>query len=90
MVSFVLREQSFDKLKQFVDAVRSTSPIIYGESLASPETILAYPPIMSHGSLPKDIRDSLGIVDGFFRLSVGFEDAEDIIAGLRAGLEVPD
>lgn len=86
VLSFTLKETAFEKLKHFVDTVRAHSPIVYGESLASPETILAYPPLMSHGSLPKDVRDSLGIVDGFFRLSVGFEDPEDIIAGLKAGL----
>ncbi|MDD5165249.1 MAG: PLP-dependent aspartate aminotransferase family protein [Candidatus Pacebacteria bacterium] len=88
VVSFELREHSFKKLKKFVDTVRAHSPIIYGESLASPETILAYPPLMSHKSLPKNVRESLGITDGFFRLSVGFEDVKDILEGLRKGLAV--
>ena len=86
VVSFELYEQDHKKLKRFVDRIRETSPIIYAESLASPETILAYPALMSHKSLPVDIRNSLGITDGFFRLSVGFEDPEDIIHGLREGL----
>ena len=86
-MSFELYEHSFNKLKKFVDTVREHGPIIYGESLASPETILAYPPLMSHKSLPKEIRESLGITDGFFRLSVGFEDPEDIIRGLKEGLK---
>ncbi len=42
---------------------------------------------MSHKSIPKDIRDSLGITDGFFRFSVGLEDVNDIIRGLEAGLQ---
>lgn len=86
VVSFVVKKKHVGKLKLFVDTVRKNSPIVYGESLASPETILAYPPLMSHKSLPADIRNSLGITDGFFRLSVGFEDSQDIIYGLEKGL----
>ncbi len=88
VISFELYEHSFRKLKRFVDTVRKYSPIIYGESLASPETILAYPPLMSHKSLPKSVRESLGITDGFFRLSVGFEDPADILEGLKKGLNI--
>ncbi len=88
VVSFELVETKLGKLKTFVDRLREVSPIIYGESLASPETILAYPPLMSHKSLPKDVRESLGITDGFFRLSVGFEDAEDILRGLNTALSI--
>lgn len=86
VVSFVLHEEGKDKLKKFIDAIRDNSHIVYGESLASPETIIAYPPTMSHGSVPRDVRYSLGITDGFFRLSVGLEAPEDIIIGLSAGL----
>lgn len=85
-LSFVVKNTS--NLKKFVDTLRENSPIIYGESLASPETILAYPPLMSHKSIPKEIRESLGITDGFFRLSVGFEDPEDIIRGFEVALKV--
>jgi cystathionine gamma-lyase len=86
VVSFELNENKFDNLKKFVDTVRANSPIVYAESLASPETIIAYPALMSHKSLPRDVRLSLGISDSFFRLSLGFEDSQDIIAGLKAGL----
>ena len=86
VVSFILKKNDFNSLKKFVDVVRKNSPIIYGESLASPESILAYPPLMSHKSLPIDIRESLGITDGFFRLSVGLENFEDIIFGIEKGL----
>ncbi len=88
VVSFELKTDSLPSLKKFVDDVRANSHIIYAESLASPETILAYPPLMSHKSIPGDVRKSLGISDSFFRLSVGFEDPEDIIRGLKAGLDV--
>lgn len=86
VISFVFKKSGKQSLKRFVDVLRAESPIVYGESLASPETIIAYPPHMSHGSMPRDVRESLGIVDGFFRLSVGLEDSEDIIRGLKAAL----
>ena len=88
VVSFILKKKNNTILEKFIDEIRKHSPIIYGESLASPETLIAYPPLMSHKSLPKDIRESLGITDGFFRLSVGFEDTTDIINGLEAGLKI--
>jgi cystathionine beta-lyase/cystathionine gamma-synthase len=87
VVSFELKATSFEELKKFVDTVRANSHIIYGESLASPESILSYPPLMAHKSVPKDVRESLGISDSFFRFSVGFENPEDIIRGLKAGLD---
>jgi cystathionine beta-lyase/cystathionine gamma-synthase len=68
-----------EKIKQFVDDVTSSGIIVYAESLASPETILAYPPLMSHKSMPDALRKALGISNGFFRLSVGFEDPDDIL-----------
>ena len=86
VLSFELTETRLEKLKTFVDFARKEGPIVYAESLASPETILAYPPLMSHKSLPSDVRRSLGIGDSFFRLSLGFEDVSDIIAGLSRGL----
>lgn len=87
VVSFELQDEFHDTahIKNFVDRVTRDSVIVYGESLASPETILAYPPLMSHKSLPQDVRFSLGITDGFFRLSLGFEDPNDIIDRLALG-----
>ena len=40
---------------------------------------------MTHASVPKETREKLGIADGFIRLSVGIEDAQDLIDDLRAG-----
>ena len=87
VVSFILKKKKHKDLKKFIDILRKNSPIIYAESLASPETIIAYPPLMSHKSIPKEIRDSLGITDGFFRISVGFEDSQDIIYGFDKALK---
>lgn len=74
--------------RKFVDAIIDETNIVFGESLSSPETLLCYPALMSHKSIPEAERLALGITDGFFRLSVGFEDVEEIIGGLKKGLEV--
>lgn len=89
VVSFELNDEyhSPEKIKAFVDAATNSGVITYAESLASPETILAYPPEMSHMSLPRDVRYSLGITDGFFRFSVGFEDTMDIWTSLQEGFK---
>lgn len=87
LLSFELKDEYHNSIKKFVDGVTENSPIVHAESLASPETILAYPPIMSHKSLPKYVRLELGISDGFFRLSIGFEDPIDIINGLEQGFK---
>lgn len=82
-ISFRLRVNDRKTLKKFVDECQQSGVIVFAESLASPETILAHPATMSHRSLTPDRRKQLGITDGFFRLSVGFEDPVDIIAALE-------
>ncbi len=72
--------------RKFVDTIIDETDIVFGESLASPETLLCYPALMSHKSIPEAERLALGITDGFFRLSVGFENAEEIIGGLKKAL----
>jgi cystathionine beta-lyase/cystathionine gamma-synthase len=42
---------------------------------------------MTHASIDKDIRDSLGISDNLLRLSIGIEDSEDLIADLKQALD---
>ncbi len=57
------------------------------ESLGGVESLIEHPAIMTHASIDKKIRDSLGISDGLLRLSVGIEDVEDIIEDLKQALE---
>ena len=57
------------------------------ESLGGVESLIEHPAIMTHASIHKKIRDSLGISDSLLRLSVGIEDAEDIIEDLKQALE---
>jgi len=57
------------------------------ESLGGVESLIEHPALMTHASLPPQVRASLGINDGLIRLSVGIEDVADLIADLRYALE---
>ena len=87
VVSFEINPEYKKSLKGFVEEVQKNDIITYGESLASPETLLAYPATMSHGSLTEQERIELGITSTFFRLSVGLESVDDVINELARGLK---
>ncbi len=57
------------------------------ESLGGVESLIEHPAIMTHASVPKAVREEVGIADGLVRLSVGIEDAEDLIADLQTALD---
>jgi len=57
------------------------------ESLGGVESLIEHPAIMTHASLPEDVRANLGIDDGLVRLSVGIESVDDLIAELAHALE---
>jgi cystathionine gamma-lyase len=56
------------------------------ESLGGVESLIEHPALMTHGSVPADVRATLGISDTLVRLSVGIEDPDDLIADLDAAL----
>jgi cystathionine beta-lyase len=58
------------------------------ESLGGVESLVCHPATMTHASIPKDIREKVGITDGLIRLSVGIEKVEDIISDLNAAIDV--
>ncbi len=58
------------------------------ESLGGVESLIEHPAIMTHASIPAEKRAVLGISDGLVRLSVGVEDADDLIADLAQALVV--
>jgi cystathionine gamma-lyase len=57
------------------------------ESLGGVESLIEHPAIMTHASLPEDVRADLGIDEGLVRLSVGIESVDDLIAELNHALE---
>src|SRR6201997_1407774 len=72
--------------RRFLNQVKVCS---LAESLGGVESLISLPAQMTHSSMPKEVRDAVGITDSLVRLSVGIEDVEDIIADLdRAVLYV--
>ena len=57
------------------------------ESLGGVESLIEHPALMTHASLPAEKREALGIDDGLVRLSLGVEDADDLIADLDQALQ---
>lgn len=57
-------------------------------SLGSVDTLVEHPASMTHAVMPRETRESLGISDGLVRVSVGIEDANDILEDFERGLEV--
>jgi cystathionine beta-lyase len=74
---------SGERAKRLMNKV--TIPLV-AVSLGAVESILSYPPMMSHAAMPKDVRAERGITDGLLRYSVGLEDIDDIIADLEQAL----
>ncbi len=56
------------------------------ESLGGVESLISIPAQMTHASVPKDLREAMGVTDGLVRLSVGIEDQEDLIEDLAQAL----
>jgi cystathionine beta-lyase/cystathionine gamma-synthase len=56
------------------------------ESLGGVESLICHPVTMTHGAIPKDVRDSRGVTDGLLRFSVGIESQLDIIADIEQAL----
>ena len=77
MISFEL-DGAYD-IRAFFRAVRLTA---LAESLGGVESLLDHPASMTHASIPKEIRERVGITDGLIRLSVGIEDVRDLIADI--------
>jgi len=82
MVSFELEDM--EAVKRFLD---SLAVFTLAESLGGVESLISNPASMTHASIPREERGARGVQDGLVRISVGVEDAEDLLADLRQGLE---
>ena len=83
MISFTLKG---NKLDDALEIVQKTNIFALAESLGGVESLIGHPVSMTHASIPKEEREKTGVVDSLIRLSVGVEDAEDIIEDLRQAL----
>ena len=82
MLSFTLRGPAGRAL----DFVKRTKLFSLAESLGGVESLISIPSRMTHGSIPKEERERRGVTDGLVRLSVGIEDAGDLVADLEQAL----
>ena len=83
MMSFTLKDDSLDAATKVLS---STKIFSLAESLGGVESLINHPASMTHASIPRDQRIANGLTDGLIRLSVGIEDAEDIIADLAQAI----
>ncbi len=67
--------------------LKQTKIFACAESLGGVESLIEHPAIMTHASIPKETRQSLGILDGLIRVSVGIEHIADLIDDLRGALD---
>jgi cystathionine beta-lyase/cystathionine gamma-synthase len=75
---------SLDRAKKFTTSVKLFT---LAESLGGVESLVCHPVSMTHGSIPKEQREKLGITDGLVRLSCGIEDKEDLMADIAQALD---
>ena len=82
IVSFAVNKTT--RLPEILKRVKVFS---FAESLGGVESLITYPMVQTHGYLPMDLREQLGINDRLLRLSVGIENADDLIEDLKQALE---
>jgi cystathionine beta-lyase/cystathionine gamma-synthase len=83
MMSFTLKD---DSIAAATKVLSNTKIFSLAESLGGVESLINHPASMTHASIPREQRIANGLADGLIRLSVGIEDAEDIIADLEQAI----
>ena len=84
IVSFSLKEDTIEAAKTFVTSTRYFK---LAESLGGVKSLLCHPATMTHKSIPEETRKAAGVSDGLIRLSVGIEEANDLIEDLKNALQ---
>ena len=77
-------DENLEKMNRFI---RSLRLVHYAMTLGGYRTTMSYPPFSSHDNLTPDERHAIGITDGMLRISVGIEDAQDLIHDFEQALE---
>ncbi len=83
MISFVPEGSSYEDAIKIVEKLKVFT---LAESLGGVESLAGHPASMTHASIPKEEREKSGVVDALIRLSVGIEDADDLIADLEQAI----
>jgi cystathionine beta-lyase len=84
MISFTLKGDKLDDALKFLS---NTHLFSLAESLGGVESLIGHPASMTHASIPKAEREKAGLKDSLIRLSVGIEDAEDLIEDLQKAFQ---
>lgn len=87
MMSFTLKDQSTEAAYRVLS---STKLFSLAESLGGVESLINHPASMTHASIPREERIKTGLTDSLIRLSVGIEDADDLIDDLKQAIETPN
>jgi cystathionine beta-lyase len=83
MISFELKNNSVEAATKLLS---STKIFALAESLGGVESLINHPASMTHASIPREERIKNGLSDSLIRLSVGIEDAEDLIEDLKQAI----
>ena len=83
MISFSMKNATLESTFKLASSFKVFS---LAESLGGVESLINHPATMTHASIPKQERERVGVVDSLLRLSVGIEDAEDLIEDLKQAL----
>lgn len=83
MISFTLKG---NKMEDALRVLSGTRLFSLAESLGGVESLIGHPASMTHASIPKEEREKNGLLDSLIRLSVGVEDAEDLMADLEQAI----
>ncbi len=83
MISFVTKGNNYDEAIRIVENLKIFT---LAESLGGVESLCGHPASMTHASIPKEEREKTGVVDSLIRLSVGIEDADDLIDDLKQAI----
>ncbi|HPT68492.1 MAG TPA: PLP-dependent transferase, partial [Bacillota bacterium] len=82
VLSFKVRERRL--VERIINNVRVIS---FAESLGRLETLITYPAVQTHGDIPVEVRERIGVTDDLLRLSVGIEDPDDLWEDLKQAIE---
>jgi cystathionine beta-lyase/cystathionine gamma-synthase len=84
MISFELKDDSAASVKK---VLTSTKLFSLAESLGGVESLINHPATMTHASIPREERLKYGLTDSLIRISVGIEDADDLIEDLKNAIQ---
>lgn len=82
MISFTVKTK-----EQVENILKNVKVVMFAESLGGVESLITYPAVQTHGDVPVELREKLGITETLLRLSVGIENCDDILNDIIQALE---